>query len=412
MGQPCRTDDAADAAGTADPVLVVGGGVAGISAALDLARAGRRVHLVERGGELGGRTARLDKLYPTDHCGFCPVWSEVRLCRRHPRISVHTWTTVVALDSGGGPRTAVLRRTSNAVDPDRCICCGRCSSVCQNDAVALTAPHVYPPAFRIDAARCDGCGRCIDACPSGAIDLHRQSETVRIRVQGVVWATGFEVADLSKAPELGAGSHPDIMDALAFETWIAEAGPNRGRLYCHDGRPAAQVAFIQCAGARDRRSLPQCSAVCCMHALKQARWVRRRNRDVRCVIFYADMRTEGRGYEAYFRKGTLDEGIETVRGRPGLICPLPDGDGIAVKYENTLTQTPAMERFDLVVLNGGLRPVCPEIAQGAGVSTGGFVQAGAPDVRSCGFCKAPADVEMAAVQGSAAAMEILAEVLP
>jgi len=405
MNLPLQTGEAEDS------ILVVGGGVAGISAALDLARAGRSVHLVERNGELGGWTARLDKLYPTDHCGFCPVWSEVRLCQRHPRITVHTWTTVVELESGDGFRTAVLHRAPNAIDVDSCICCGRCAQVCQNAAVALTDPHVYPPAFRIDAARCTDCGLCIDACPTGAIDLHRQSEVLRTRIQGVVWATGFEVADLSMAPELGAGSHPDIMDALAFENWIAEAGPNQGRVRCHDGRPAAQVAFIQCAGARDRRSQPQCSAVCCMHALKQARWVRRRNGDVRCVIFYTDIRTEGRGYETYFRNEVLAEGIEMIRARPGLVYPLPGGDGIAVKYENTLVQKPAMEQFDLVVLNGGLRPVCPEIIQATGVLTGGFVEEGIRDVLSCGFCKAPADVEMAAIQGSAVAMEMLTEVL-
>lgn len=404
MKQPTRTD-ASD-----DPILVVGGGVAGISAALDLARAGRSVHLVERGGELGGRTAQLDKLYPTDHCGFCPVWSEVRLCRRHPRITVHTWTTVFELVPGDGVQTAVLRRTPNAIDPAGCICCGRCRAVCADDAVALTAPHVHPPAFRIDAARCTGCGRCSEACPTGAVDLYRQAEEQRVRIGGVIWATGFEVADLGLAPEFGAGSHPDIMDALAFETWIAEAGPNRGRVRCHDGRPATQVAFIQCAGARDRRLQPQCSAVCCMHALKQARWVRRRQGDCRCVVFYTDLRTEGRGYEAYFRNEALAEGIEMVRARPGLVYPLPGGEGIAVKYENTLTRTTAMERFDLVVLNGGLRPAVPAAAENPGFLVGGFAEECVPGVRSCGFCKAPADVETAAVEGSAAAMETLAEV--
>ena len=314
----------------------------------------------------------------------------------------------------------MLQHAPNAIDPDDCICCGRCAPVCPEDAVAMTAPHVYPPAFRIDATRCTGCGGCIEACPTGAIDLKRQPEDRPVRVQGVIWATGFEVADLSAAsaaasaaaPELGAGSHADIMDAMAFETWIAEAGPNRGQVRCHDGRPAGQVAFIQCAGARDRRSQPQCSMVCCMHALKQARWVRRRNPDVRCVIFYTDLRTEGRGYETYYRDEALAEGIELVRGRPGLVHPLPGGDGIAVKYENTLTRTPAMERFDLVVLNGGLRPGSTCNGSAPGDMTIDFVADDkARNARSCGFCKAPADVETAAVQGSAAAMETLTEVL-
>ncbi len=405
MEQPAQSD------AIADPVLVVGGGVAGISAALDLARAGRSVHLVERAGELGGRTAHLDKLYPTDHCGFCPVWSEARLCRRHPRISVHTWTTVSELMPGEGFQTAVLHTSPNAIDPERCICCGRCAAACEENAVALTAPHVYPPVFRIDAARCTGCGRCSEACPTGAVDLHRPAEAQRLRIGGVIWATGFEAADLAPAPEFGAGSHPDIMDALAFETWIAEAGPNQGAIRCHDGRPATRVAFIQCAGARDRRLQSHCSAVCCMHALKQARWVRRRQGDGRCVIFYTDLRTEGHGYETYFRQAALAEGIEMVRARPGLVYPLPGGDGIAVKYENTLTRTPAMERFDLVVLNGGLRPAVPEAVEASCLAAGGFVAEDVPGARSCGFCKAPADVETAAVQGSAAAMETLTEVV-
>ncbi|BBO72305.1 hypothetical protein DSCA_62350 [Desulfosarcina alkanivorans] len=398
---------------TADPVLVVGGGVAGISAALDLARAGRDVHLVEKGGEPGGRTARLDKLYPTDHCGFCPVWSEVRLCRQHLRVTVHTRTTVRYLEPGDGFQTAVLCRTPNPIDPSLCIYCGRCAGLCGEKAVVPTAPHVCPPAFRIDSSVCTRCGQCVEACPTGAVDFERKPVDIRVRVQGVIWATGFEPADLLPAKEFGYGSHPDIMEALAFEDWIAEAGPNRGRARCHDGRPARQVAFIQCAGARDRRLQPQCNAVCCMHALKQARWVRRRNPDCRCVIFYADMRTEGHDYESYYRNGALAAGIEMVRARPGMVCPLPDGDGIAVRYENTRTRELAMERFDMVVLNGGLRPTVPGEKTNRGIpmkAGDGFVGAVSGTSRSCGFCKAPADAETSAIQGSAAAIEILTEI--
>ena len=283
----------------AEPVLVVGGGVAGISAALDLARAGCRVHLVERSGELGGRTLHLDKLYPTDHCGFCPVWSEVRLCQHHPRIAVHLWTRVARIEPDDGFKTAVLSHRPNLIDPQRCIFCGRCVPHCPANAVGPSAPHVYPPVYRIDSERCNACGACREACPTGAIDLERPAETLSLRVGGIIWATGFEAADLSAAPELGAGSDPNIMEALAFEAWIAEAGPNQGRVVRHDGRPARRLAFIQCAGARDRRVGAQCNAVCCMHAFKQARWVRRRNPECRCTIFFTDLRTEGRGYEAY-----------------------------------------------------------------------------------------------------------------
>ena len=395
----------------AEPFLVVGGGVAGISAALDLARAGRHVHLVERGGELGGRTLHLDKLYPTDHCGFCPVWSEVRLCQHHPRITVHTWTRVARIAPGDGFQTAMLDHRPNFIDPQRCIFCGRCVPCCAANAVGPSAPHVYPSVYRIESERCTGCGACREACPTGAIDLERPVETLYLQVEGIIWATGFEAADLSPAPELGAGTDPNIMEALAFEQWIAEAGPNRGRVVRHDGRPARHVAFIQCAGARDRRVGAQCNAVCCMHALKQARWVRRRNPECRCTIFFTDLRTEGRGYEAYYRRAVLEDGgIELVRARPGLICPLPGGEAVAVKYEDTFAQAPVMARFDMVVLNGTLRAAIPEGENAPALDvTGRFVAGRGSAFRSCGFCKAPADVEAAAVQGSAAAMEILAE---
>ncbi len=394
---------------TEEPVLVVGGGVAGISAALDLARAGRTVHLVERDGALGGHTMGLDRLYPTDHCGFCPVWAEVRLCETHPQITVRTRTTVRELAAENGGWKATLRHAPNPIDPQRCIFCGRCDRACTREAVHPAAAHVIPPRFQIEAARCDRCGACPEACPTGAIDLNRPEEISRLWVKGVIRATGLEPADLAGAPELGAGTHPDILTALDFEVWMGESGPNGGRIRRHDGRPARRVAFIQCAGARDRRIQARCNAVCCLHALKQARWVRRRAPECCCTIFYTDLRTTGRAGEAYGHDALQREGIELVRARPGLVCPLPDEDGIAVRYEDTLARVPAMERFDLVVLNGGLRPASApeplprEADPGAGQ---------APVIWGCGFCEAPVDVEGAAIQGAAAAAQVLPEVSP
>jgi len=394
--------------GSRNPVLLVGGGAAGITAALDLANAGRAVHLVERGPTLGGQIAKLDKLYPTDHCAFCPLWTEVHLCRRHPLIRVHTLSFLKDITQQDRYLNAIIVEEPHLVDESRCIFCGRCVEKCPVDAIESMREHAYPRSYVIDADACNGCGECMQVCPTGAIDIHRQEQEIVIAAEQVIWATGFGDADISPLEEYGYGTHPDIMSSLEFEEWIAEAGTNKGAIITrHSGSTPRSIAFIQCAGARDKRMFPYCSAVCCMHALKQAQWVKRRSPAVDCVIFYTDLRTEGRHYYEYYLREVQGSSLTLIRGRPGLIHPLPSGEGIAVRYEDTLSQTREMRRFDMVVLNGALQPslTMPGITGHVpALNEEGFLDEGNGLYSACGFCKEPVDVETSVVQASSAAL--------
>jgi heterodisulfide reductase subunit A len=393
--------------------LIVGGGVAGITAALDLAQTGHEVYLVDNAASLGGQVAKLDKIYPTDHCAFCPLWTDIKKVQNHSQITVHTSSNVKDITEEKGKYTVVIDKEPIIIDESLCIYCGRCLQKCSAGAVRPLWEHASPPLYFIDTSTCTDCGDCVDICPTGAIDLNRTAVEIVLAVDDIIWATGFNEVDLSPLPEFGIGTHPDIMTSLEFEKWTAEAGHNEGSIIRKsNGSTPQSIAFIQCAGARDQRMLPYCSAVCCMHALKQAQWVKRRDPTIDCYIFYTDLRTVGRDYYEYSLRQLEDKEIHLIRGRPGLIYPLPDRDSIAIKYENTLTQDREIARFDMVVLNGNLQPsliqTVEEGIRGPSLDSEGFVDTTRDDLSrfAGGFTLEPADIAESVIHGSSAAINV------
>lgn len=393
-------------------ILVVGGGVAGIAAALDLANSGLGVHLIEQNHRLGGQVTKLDKLYPTDHCAFCPLWTEIKRCMEHPLITVHRSSHLKALEKDGSHYVSIVIEGPSYIDGERCVFCGQCEKICPVGAIATAAIHSYPPSYSIDTRVCTRCASCQDVCPSSAIDLSRTEKETILRVDDVIWATGFREADISHLEEFGLHGHPDIMSAMEFEEWIAEAGPQQGKTRKRsDLSTPHSIAFVQCAGARDMRALPHCSAVCCMHALKQARWVRMRNPRIRCVIFYTDLRAVGRHYHEYAQRAIEEADLELIRGRPALILPLAGGEGIAIKYEDTMMRKIEIRRFDIVVLNGALEPCLGAMPPGGDLTPSldcqGFIDNESDEALNlaCGFIREPADVMESVIQASSTALK-------
>jgi heterodisulfide reductase subunit A len=396
-----------------DAVLVVGGGVAGITASLDLADAGQAVHLVEKDSHLGGQVSKLDKLYPTDHCAFCPLWTDVKKCVDHPLITVHTLSYIKELKQENGKYSVLIVKHPRYIDDEKCIFCGRCVEECPVSAIYSGWEHACPPTCVIDEAVCTKCGNCEKVCPSAAIDMELKEEEIPLLLSDVIWATGFKEADLTHLKEYGSGTHPDIMTSMEFEEWTAESGDNQGNIIKRSDREVpATIAFIQCAGARDLRMIPSCSAVCCMHAFKQAEWVKRRNQGIDCYIFYTDLRTVGRDYYRYSLRHFEGADIKLIRGRPGLVHPLPGNNGIAVQFENTITQKREIRKFDIVILNGNIQPSLSgqsETAVVPPIDKEGFVMTGSGEASefACGFGLEPADVAESVIQASAVAMSIM-----
>jgi heterodisulfide reductase subunit A-like polyferredoxin len=238
----------------------------------------------------------------------------------------------------------------------------------------------------------------------GAIELERAAGPERFAAEEVIFATGFRESAPEIAPEFGLGSHPDIISAMAFEALSREDGPHGGSVTRpSNGRAVRSLAFIQCAGSRDVRYQAYCAGVCCMHALKQARWALRRDPGLSCALFYTDLRSVGKSYESYARAAEK-QGLMLIRSRPGLVLAPGESrttEGVVLRYEEMPSGKTILAEFDLVVLNSGLA-MCPVQSEKPGALTGSPGKAGQKHER-CGFCQEPSDVSQAAVQGARAA---------
>jgi heterodisulfide reductase subunit A2 len=412
---------------TSLPVMVIGGGIAGVQAALDLADAGRRVVLVERSPSIGGKMAALDKNFPTLDCSICieaPKLSEVAENRN---IEVLSNAEVTGLErTAAGSFRVALRRQGNLVN-DECTRCGLCSEACpvvlpnefdagmaSRKAVFTPFPQAVPGPYFLSVADCVNeppivlpCSRCLDVCPPKAISWDRPLEQLLEReVAAVIAATGFDLYDPASLDEYGYGTHPDIVTAMEFERLLSSAGPTGGEILCpSDGRHAHRVVFVLCAGSRDSRRLSQCSRFCCMYSIKEAVQARDHGVD-KVTVLYMDIRAYGKGFDGFYRRAQ-EEGVEFIRGRAGRVLAGPDG--LRVRFEDTVQGAPGEATADLVVLATGAKPPAglAELARTLGVPLGsdGFLTAeAAPDgVFVAGSATGPKDIPDSVTEAGAAA---------
>jgi quinone-modifying oxidoreductase subunit QmoA len=347
------------------PLLVVGAGIAGITAALETAEAGKEVVLVEREQTVGGRVLRSHQYFPKLCPPSCGMEINVRRLENNPRVRVLTGAQVAKADpsaNGWSVTVAVSPRFVN----ERCTVCGECAKVCpgrvpdpfnlgMNDATAIRLPHpdAWPRKFVLDRSACPaGCKSCVDVCAYDAIDLSAVGHEETIEASAVVLATGWSPYPVEKLPELGGGLFRDVVANVHFERLASPTGPTGGKiLRPSDGTPPKKIAFVQCAGSRDVNHLPYCSAVCCLASLKQATYVKEQIPDAEVTMYYIDRRAPGRN-EDVLTKVAATEGVKLVKGKVGKIEEC-DG-GLKLRLEDVEAGR-ILEAFaDLIVLATGM----------------------------------------------------------
>ncbi len=380
-------------------VLVVGGGISGVQAALDLAEMGFYCHLIESSPSIGGHMAMLDKTFPTNDCSACILSPKLVEVARHPYIKLHTMTDLVGVEGDPGAFEARIRVRQRYVDMERCIACGECAKKCpkkvedpfnlglnKRKAIFLQYPQAIPLKYCIDESACiylkkpGRCGFCKEVCPRDAINFEDRPKEFTLECGALVLATGFSPFDPSKMDFLGYGVFKNVVTALEFERILSPSGPTRGHLEVPGLGEPKKIAWLQCVGSRDRHISKNryCSSVCCMYAIKQAVIAREHaGKDLETTIFFMDQRTFGKGFEEYAR-GAQESGVNFVHARVHTILKSANGPGLVLRYSTEPGQI-SEEEYDLVVLSTGLEPShgTRELVNRLGLDTSpdGFIKA-------------------------------------
>ncbi len=437
--------------------LIIGGGIAGIQAALDIADAGFLVYLVEREPSIGGRMAQLDKTFPTLDCSSCILTPKMVDVGHHPNIDLMTYSEVVSVtpplppgEAGGGEGgfRVQVRKKPRYVDVDKCTGCGSCAAACRmkgrvvsgfdegiskRSAIYVPFPQAVPLKYTVDPTTClyltrGRCGKtflCKDACSADAIDFEQQEELVDLEVGAIIVATGFDLIDPRLKPEFGYGVYPEVMTGIEFERLSSASGPTMGKITVN-GKEPKDVVLIKCVGSRDPHTgVPYCSRVCCMYTAKHAHLVRDKFPDAHITVFYMDVRASGKGYEEFYDR-VRHERVMYRRGEPSEIYrDSRRGNRLVVLAEDTLLGKPIEVEADLVVLATAIIPRTDvsEVAAlfsplgGLERSPDGFFQEAHPKLRPvdtlldgvflAGCCQGPKDIPDTVAQAKAAASSAL-----
>ena len=358
-------------------VLVVGGGIAGIHAALTLANAGKKVYLVEREPSIGGHMAMFDKTFPTLDCAACILTPKMTAVKSNPNITLWTYSEVVSVEGYVGDFRVQVRRKPRYVIEDLCVGCLECVEACvykqpkfadefnlglsKRKPIYLPFPQAVPQVVLIDPETCiefksGKCKKtCIEACGErNAIDFNQKETLETIEVGAIILATGFQPFDASRIPYYGYGTYPNVYTALEVERLINASGPTGGELVLRDGRKPRSVGIIHCVGSRDEHTNRWCSRVCCMYSLKLAHLVKERSA-AEVYNFYIDMRTPGKAFEEFYNR-VAEEGVHFIRGKVADVYPA-NGDGqLTLRVEDTLLGQVRKIPVDMVILGVGLEP--------------------------------------------------------
>jgi quinone-modifying oxidoreductase subunit QmoA len=402
-------------------ILVVGGGISGLTTAVEAAEAGYSVAIVEKEPFLGGRVGRMNKYFPKLCPPTCGLEINYRRIKFSDRITFYTNAEVGNIAGSPGNYDVTVNLNPRYVN-DKCTGCNACTEACPvevpNDynagldkRKAAYVPHqqVFPHKYVIDKAACkDDCSvKCKEACKYDAIDVDMQPESLSIKAGSIVLATGWKPYDATKIDNLGFGTSKNIITNVMMERIASGTGPTGGKIVRpSDGKEAKRVAFVQCAGSRDENHLAFCSAVCCLASLKQATYVREQYPDSKVSIFYIDIRTPGTSYEKFLNKIKEDENVSLIKGKVAKVSEDSATGDVIVEAEDVLANKKIKVPFDLCVLATGMEPTVSEmkLPSDIKINENGFV---VPDkdqkgIYAVGCTKDPVDVAKS-VQGATGA---------
>ena len=357
--------------------LIIGGGIAGIQTALDIADAGYEVDIVEKTPSIGGRMSQLDKTFPTLDCSACILTPKMVEASAHEKINIYTYSEVEKVTGFVGDFTVDIRKKARSVDIDKCTGCGACQEKCPSkkspsefNRGLSTRTAIYTPFAQaipnvpvIDRDACikfktGKCGLCSTVCAAGAIDYEQKDEIVTQKYGAIVVATGFDMIKLDNYDEYAYSQSKDVITSLELERIMNAAGPTKGHLErLSDGKAPKEIVFIQCVGSRcsDNRGKSYCSKICCMYTAKHAMLIRDKYPDVNVTVFYIDVRTPGKNFDEFYRRAVEEYGVNYIKGQVGKVAPMPDGK-LKVYGSDLIDNKQIEKEADKVVLAAAIEP--------------------------------------------------------
>jgi quinone-modifying oxidoreductase, subunit QmoA len=404
-------------------VLVVGGGISGLTAALEAAEVGNDVFLIEKNSYFGGRVAQLNQYFPKLCPPTCGLEINFKRIKDNRKIRTYSLTTVKSISGGPGNFEVQLETMPRYINSN-CTACGECAEVCTEEIdddfnlgmkkiKAAYLPHemAFPRRYVLAKEACSAAS--LDAikaaCKYNAVDLDMQPQTFTLKVSSIIWSTGWNPYDANKMTNLNFNSSNAIITNMMMERLAADNGPTKGKiLRPGDNKEPASFAFVQCAGSRDENHLEQCSYICCMATFKHISYIRTQYPDVKIYVFYIDLRTPGK-YEHFREKFMVDPNITFIKGKVADIVAERDG-GVTVTAENALTGTKVHQKVDLCVLATGMEPALGEQGKALGVimDGNGFIVSNAvKGMFSAGCAKSAVDVYTSGQSSTAAALKAI-----
>ena len=414
--------------GKVGATLIVGGGIAGIQAALDLADAGFKVYLLDESPSIGGTMAQLDKTFPTNDCSMCILAPKLVGAGRHPNIQLITNARLEEVNGEAGNFQVRILKRPRFVDEDKCNGCGVCAQHCPVEvpnefderlgvrkAIYVPFPQAVPLKYVIDEENCLKCGLCKQVCKAGAVDFDQKPEVLNLDVGAIILSPGFEEFDPRLKSMYGYGRYANVISSIEFERTLSASGPYGGKiLRPSDGTIPWRIAFIQCVGSRDALvGNNYCSSACCMYAIKESVIAMEHTSGVHCTIFFMDMRAFGKEFDAYYNRAEEEYKVRFVRSRVSSVHEIPETHNLLVRHVEE--ETPKDEEFDLVVLSVGMKPPknAQELAKILGIKLNKYnfcatntftpVETSRQGIYVCGAFASPKDIPESVAQASGAA---------